>query len=59
MPANNRCHNPGCSRKFGLVRRWLVTFHGYRAFCSEGCLLDFKRQTERHKAYLRWLYYPP
>ena len=59
MSYENRCQNPGCTRKFGLIRRWLLTFRGYQAFCSQACLLDFKRKAERRKAYLKWLYSDP
>jgi hypothetical protein len=55
----NRCTNPGYGRKFGLIRRWAITFNGYRAFCSKACALDFKRKAERRKAYLKWVFSDP
>ncbi len=57
--SDNRCFNPGCGKKFGLIRKWLLTFYGYRTFCSSPCLEDFKRKAERRKAYLKWLYSEP
>jgi hypothetical protein len=35
-----RCHH--CRGKFGLVRRTLLTFSGYRHFCSKKCLNAYR-----------------
>jgi hypothetical protein len=52
---NNCCGNPGCGRPFGLIR-WSWRFE---QFCSVRCRDSCKRQSERNKAYWRWLYKSP
>jgi hypothetical protein len=51
----NRCDNPGCGRPFGLIR-W--SWH-FEQFCSVKCRESCKRQSERNKAYWKWLYKYP
>jgi ribosomal protein L24E len=45
-----------CGGKFGLVRHWLLTLHGYLAFCSTRCKDD---HFARKQAFTKWLYPDP
>ena len=48
------CH----SRRFGLVRYYLITFSGQLVFCKKRCKDDYAKdvmQRVRKKQFLKWL----
>jgi len=51
-----RCHQ--CRGRFGLTRRYVLTFAGYLHFCSKECVADWRHDVEeaaRSQKFCAWL----
>ena len=51
-----RCHH--CSGRFGLTRRYALTFSGYVHFCSAKCMAAWRKDTDeaaKRQKFFAWL----